>query len=152
MFASLAPERKMTSLELFREIYGTRLSSSGKNINWNTAVQVATVMACARIIGDGLAQIPLKLFKESPDGSRLPASDHPLYRMLHRRPNQWQTSFEFRQMLGLHLTLTGNAYCYVEPPGRSHPRAHSARAGNGAIAALAGLVAAYVVSNFYGRA
>jgi hypothetical protein len=40
--------------------------------------------------------------------------DHPLYRVLHRRPNEFQTSFEYRQTLGLYLVLTGNAISFIE--------------------------------------
>jgi hypothetical protein len=70
-----------TSLELFRELYGGRLAKSGIAVNWKTALDVTTVLACARVIAEGLAQVPLKLFRVSADGrTRLPADDHPLYR------------------------------------------------------------------------
>ena len=70
------------------------------------------MFACARVIANGIAQVPLKLFQEDAAGKKSPARDHPLYRLLHRKPNPWQTSFEFREMLGLHLVLAGRAYCY----------------------------------------
>jgi HK97 family phage portal protein len=108
-------ERKYTTLELFRDLYGGRTSKAGKTVNVDTAIRVAAVYACARVIADGIAQVPLKLFQESEDGrTRTPAKRHSLYPLLHRRPNQWQTSFEFRQTLGLHLTLTNNAICFKE--------------------------------------
>lgn len=69
-------------------------------------------MACAKVIAKGIAQVPLKLFRELPNGGREPARDHPLYRLLHRRPNPWQTSYELRETIGLHLAFTGRAYCY----------------------------------------
>jgi HK97 family phage portal protein len=109
------PERKYTTLDLFREVFGGRSSSAGIAVNWDVAIGVSTVFACARVIADGLAQVPLKLYQESADGrKRTPARAHPLYDLLHRRPNAVQTSFEFRQTLGLHLTLTNNAYCLIE--------------------------------------
>jgi HK97 family phage portal protein len=100
------------SLDLFREIYGGRLAKSGQTVNWQTALQVSTVLACARVIANGLAQVPLKVFREA-DAKRLPHPQHPLYWLLHRRPNEWQTSFEFRQTMGLHLVLTGRHYSFV---------------------------------------
>lgn len=101
------------SLELWREIGGGRAAETGDTISWKTAIQVATVFACARSIANGISQVPLKLFRESPDGlSRVPATDHDLYRLLHRRPNPWQTSFAYRQTLALHLVLCGNHYSY----------------------------------------
>ena len=101
-----------TTLELFREIYGGKQSKTGATVNLKTALQCATVMACARVIANGIAQVPLKLYQEDENDRKRTARDHPLYRVLHRKPNPWQTSFEFREMVGLHLALAGRAYAY----------------------------------------
>ena len=88
-------------------------SKAGVAVTWDTALRVSTFFACARVIADGLAQVPLKLYRESSDGaSRAPDRTHPLYDVLHRRPNEWQTSFEFREMLALHLVFTGRAHVF----------------------------------------
>lgn len=105
--------RKSTStLELFREIYGAKLSRTGERVGLTEALRCATVLACARVRANGLAQVPLKLFREDAAGKKTAARDHPLYRVLHRQPNPWQTSFEFRETIGLHLSLARGAYCY----------------------------------------
>ena len=80
--------------------------------NSQNAIQVSTVFACARVIGEGIAQVPLKLMKES-NGKREPAKDNPLYHLLASKPNSWQTSFEYREMMAWHLVLTGNHYSYI---------------------------------------
>lgn len=101
------------TLELFKQVFGTNTSSSGENVTWKTAIQVSTVLACARIIANGISQVPFKVMLESPDGkSRNPAREHPLYRVLHRKPNPWQTSFAYRQTIGLHLALCGNHFSF----------------------------------------
>lgn len=101
------------TLELFREIFGSRVSMSGQTVTLTDALRCATVFACARVIANGIAQVPLKLFREDEaTGKKTPARDHPLYRVLHRKPNPWQTSFEFRELIGLHLVLAGRAYAY----------------------------------------
>lgn len=88
-------------------------SKSGAVVTWQTAIRVVTFFACARVIAEGLAQVPLKLYRESPDGrSREPAREHPLYDVLYRRPNEWQTSYEYRETIGLHLVVAGNHYSY----------------------------------------
>lgn len=89
-----------------------RRAKSGVAVTWQTALQATTVLACARLIAEGIAQVPLKLYQE--DGrTRLPATEHPLYDVLHRRPNRLQTSFEYREMLGLHLVLTSDAFSLI---------------------------------------
>lgn len=101
------------SLELFREIYGGKLPKTGRAIKLDDALRCATVLACARVRANGLAQVPLKLLREDEATERkTPAKTHPLYMVLHRRPNPWQTSYELRETIGLHLALTGRAYVF----------------------------------------
>lgn len=100
------------SLKLFREIFGGRLSKTGEAVNLKTAIRCATAFACARVIAQDLARVPLKLFRELPNGGKTLARDHALFRVLNRKPNPWQTSFELRETVGLHLALAGRAYCF----------------------------------------
>lgn len=103
-------------MDLLRELLAGQggTSKSGKVVNAKTALQVATVFACCRVIGEGIAQVPLKLMKESPDGRvRLPAKDAPLYNLLAFKPNAWQTSFEYREMLAWHVVLTGAHFSFI---------------------------------------
>jgi HK97 family phage portal protein len=105
--------KSASTLELLTQIYGGTHALTGDTINWKTALQVSTVLGCTRAIANGISQVPFKLFQESKDGrSRVPAKDHPLFRVLHSRPNPWQSSFEYRQTLAFHLVLVGNHYSF----------------------------------------
>jgi HK97 family phage portal protein len=113
LLASAIIEKKASStLDLFKEIYGGRGTKSGKTVNIETAIQVSTVFACNRVIGNGIAQVPLKLMLEK-DGKRLPAKNHRLYNLMAYRPNRWQTSFEWRQMMSWHVELAGNHCSFI---------------------------------------
>lgn len=103
---------------LARILNQTRKSKSGALVSQDTALQVGTVFACIRAISEGVAQVPFRVMRESKSDvsvhpQRLPATDHPLYDVLHRRPNDWQTSYEFRETMMLHLALTGSAFAYI---------------------------------------
>jgi HK97 family phage portal protein len=88
-------------------------SRSGKVVGWKQALRCATALQCVRVIANGIAQVPLKLYQEDEaTGRKQPARQHPLYRVLHRKPNPWQTSFEFRETLALHMTLARGAYVF----------------------------------------
>ena len=105
---------KMTSHELFRELYGALNSATGKSVNWRTALDVTTVLACARKIAEGIALPPLKLLRESDDGrTKLPAKELSLYAVLSRRANFYQTSFEYLETVGLHLALCGQHFSFI---------------------------------------
>ncbi len=75
-------------------------------------LEVTTVLAGAREGAEGLAQVPLKLFRAQEHG-RAPVEDHPLYQLLDEAPNDEQTPFEFIEQIVLHLVLCGNAFVFV---------------------------------------
>lgn len=111
-------ETKMTSLELFNEVYGGRESNSGVVVDWKKAVEVSTVLACVRSISNGVSQVPWPVYQS--DGERRAvARDHPLYPVLAVRPNSWQTSFTFRETIMFHVLLTGNAFVWKGMVGRA---------------------------------
>lgn len=109
--------KNVSSLELFREIYGGKSSASGVTVNWKTALEVSTVLACCRVIANGIAQVPFRLYQDTGDGTKSVAVKHPLNRILYRRPNAWQTSFGFRETIAFHAVLAGNAYIFVNRVG-----------------------------------
>jgi len=108
-------EKKTTTggvgtLALFRDIYGYPATKSGQQVNWRTALQVSTVLACVKSLTNGCAQVPLKIYRERADGGADPAKDHPAYRLLYAAPNDYQTAFEYFQQLVMHLALTGSHF------------------------------------------
>lgn len=104
-----------SSLELFKEIYGGRLSDAGIPVNWQTALKVSTVLACCRVRAEGLS-VPFRLYQET-GGGRSIASDNPLHNLISRKPNSWQTSLEFLETISFHLDLTYNAFVFVNRVG-----------------------------------
>jgi HK97 family phage portal protein len=104
------------SSDLASVVFGGRPSRSGVAVSPERAIEVATVLACVRVIANGVAQVPWRLYREG-DGGRLVAREHPLSIVLHRRPNPWQTSYEMRETMMFHAILTGNAYAFVNRVG-----------------------------------
>lgn len=74
------------------------------------AMQVVTVMACVRAIAKGCATPDLLLFREdAKTGRNVLAKDRPEFRVLNRRPNVWQTSYDFRLQMTAMAVLTEGA-------------------------------------------
>lgn len=92
-------------------------SKAGVPVTVDTALRVTTVLACCRVLAEGIAQIPLKLLREHDDGSKELAKEHPLYKVLWRKPNDWQTSFEFRESMMLHALLDQGGFAYINRVG-----------------------------------
>ncbi len=94
------------ALQVYERMIGTARSASGFPVTWQTALRVSTVLACAGVIARGVAQVPLKLMQDE-GGRKRVAREHPLYWLLHNQPNEWQTSYEYRETMALHLVLAG---------------------------------------------
>lgn len=92
--------------------YG-REAKSGVTVNWTTAIQIAAVFACVKVLAESVAQLPLELRRRSAGGIQALADNHPLYEILLLRPNSWQSAFEFREMLMWHVVLTGTGFAFI---------------------------------------
>ena len=84
-------------------------SFAGAVVTDKTALQVSTVLACVKVIADGCATPALEVFRYKSDRTRERAENIPEYRLLARRPNEWQTSFEWRRLMTMHAALSGAA-------------------------------------------
>ncbi|MEN2980870.1 phage portal protein [Tistrella bauzanensis] len=91
----------------------TPAARSGVAVTDSTALQVATVLACVRVIAQGMAQVPLKIHRRGAGGGSEVADDHPLHWLLYRKPNSWQTAYELRSIMSVYREMTGNAVAYL---------------------------------------
>jgi len=101
------------------DFFGMRPTASGQNVTPDTAMRTSAVYACVTILAQTLAMLPKHIKAIRPDGGKDILSDHRLYKQIHNRPNRWQSSFEFFEMMEGHRLLRGNAYAKnVFYPGR----------------------------------
>jgi len=115
----LSPGREIKSsadLESFLR-GGIGGSSSGVNVTPDSAMTIAAVFACVRVLSESVAQLPLVLYRRLPEGGKVRAVEHPLYPILHDAPNDFQTSFEWREMKQGHTALRGNSYSFINRAG-----------------------------------
>lgn len=91
------------------------VSAAGVTVTPDTAMRVATVYACVRIISGAMATLPIDIKRRVDDRTRTEASDHYVFDLVRRRPNQWQKPHQFKAMLQAHVCLRGNGYAYKVP-------------------------------------
>lgn len=121
---SLTPYSAASLGQLLSGVFGGGAAKSGATVTTDTALQVSAVLCCVRVIAEGVAQVPWRVMQEKPSGTstgvtRLPVTQHALYPLLHRKPNRWQTSFEFRETMIFHILLgrPGVAYAFISRSG-----------------------------------
>lgn len=93
-------------------------TKSGAWVTPDTALQVAAVYACVRVLAETVASLPLIVYRRLDGGAKERDPEHPLYRLLHDQPNRWQTAAEWREQMMAHLLLRGNAYNEIISSGR----------------------------------
>ena len=96
----------------------TGATASGEIVTEYSAMQIAAVFCCVRILAEAVASLPLHTYYYSPEGGKVKAIEHPLYTVLHDEPNAEMTSFVFRETLMAHILLYGNGYAQIIRNGR----------------------------------
>lgn len=91
-------------------IFGHGETASGKSVTVDTAMQVATVWACVRLLAETIATLPLVVYRREGNDSRVVARDHPLSTLLRVSPDGEHTAVEFIEGMVLALCLDGNSY------------------------------------------
>src|ERR1700694_2884460 len=109
-----AIEAKTTSIAdyTWSELFPQTNAKSGVAVNVDSSLRVTTVFACARVLAEGIAQLPIHIFEEDTEGNHTEVKG-PLVNVLAKRPNDWMTSFLLREQMMIHAVLTGNAYAYL---------------------------------------
>ncbi|WP_166163127.1 phage portal protein [Chelativorans oligotrophicus] len=107
---------------------GGAMTEAGLSVTPKIAMRNTTVMRCVSLHAFSAGMLPLHLIDKE-TGEK--ATEHPLFKVLHRRPNPWQTAFEFRSLmqqraLGFsgdgtrgdafaHIVRSGNKILYLIP-------------------------------------
>lgn len=91
-------------------------SSTGIHVDERTFLRNSAANRAVRLITSAIGMLPVHLFKTTTDseGRDVPekASDHPLFKLLHKKPNSWQTPFEFKSFMVGRALFEGVAYAY----------------------------------------
>ena len=112
------------SVDLFRALLGYA-PGERKPVNDTTAMTLAAVYACNRVLATAFASLPVGLFKTTSTGGKketTPADNRPEHALIADNPSELYTSYVFRHTMALHLGLRGNAYARIFRDGRGGAR------------------------------
>ncbi len=89
--------------------YIATTAGRGISVTPENAFGFPAFFAAVRVLSEDVAKLPLFVFEDLDPGKRK-AKDHPLYRVLHSRPNPEMTSFVWREVSMSHVVTWGNCY------------------------------------------
>lgn len=102
------------SSEKILEVLGSQETRAGTRVSESNALRILAVLACVRIIAESVASLPLVVYKRRDSRGKDRAGEHPLYRILHDRPNPELSAMRFRELLQAHVLVWGNAFAEIE--------------------------------------
>lgn len=101
---------------LLEALRGGIETAAGITVSDEGALAYGAVLACVRVLSESVASLPCLLY-ERVDENGLPgkrrAVGHPLYRLLHDKPNPEMSAFEWWEMALVHILLWGNFYAEI---------------------------------------
>lgn len=93
-------------------MFGGPNSASGVHVDETVAMSIPTFYACVKVLSEDIGKLPLCLYRKENDG-RYKITDGALNTLISRRPNRWQTPFEFKQQLAVAKLIRGNGYAEI---------------------------------------
>jgi len=93
-------------------------SAAGKSVTVDRAMQLSAAWACVRLLSETISTLPIKMFERRADGTRIPATQHPLYKIICKVPNREMTPARLMLMIVASLCLWGNADVELKLVGR----------------------------------
>lgn len=106
---------------LLELVNGGSNSLAGPTVNDETALTLAAVYACNRVLSTAFASLPVGLYR-SQDNQTFPASNRAEHALIAEEPSELYTSYVFRSTLQFHLGMRGNAYARIYRDGRGGAR------------------------------
>ncbi|MGO3397797.1 MAG: phage portal protein, partial [Serratia proteamaculans] len=88
------------------------LFQSDVYVSPETAMKLAAVYSCIYVLASNVAQMPLHVMRKTDKGVNV-ARDHPVFYLVHDEPNEWQTSYKWRELKQRHILGWGNGFTRV---------------------------------------
>lgn len=110
--------RTLDSEELRRELAAGAMVGS-ISVNDQSAMTIPAVYRAIILLSNIVAGLPFRVVENGEGNVAGPVPNHSISNALGRRPNRYQSGYEFRRMMQTHLCFRGNAYARVIRPLRS---------------------------------
>ena len=83
----------------------------GDSMDSTTAMKYTAVFACCKVLAETFACMPTMLYRKDQKGEREAVNDLTLYDILHNKPNEEMSPFNFKEACMMSLNLGGNSVC-----------------------------------------
>ena len=82
------------------------------------ALSEATYFACLKVLSEAIGKLPLKVMQHIDESGVITNRKHPLYDILHERPNPYMTASNFWSTVEYNRNHYGNAFVWIQGAGK----------------------------------
>jgi len=123
-WATRSPGSSRTSLahpaQWLVDYFNGGTSAAGVNVSQKTALKYTPFWAAVRIIAGTVGALPFKVYSRTASGKQ-PEPMHPVYALLHDRPNPYMDAVTFQETRQAHVLTHGNGYAEIQRDGAGRP-------------------------------
>jgi HK97 family phage portal protein len=94
---------------IVQKYFGAGETKTGIVVDENEALKYSSYFAANRVLYETLATMPVILYKDTGD-NRDRATKHPLYKLIHMKPNSYMTAYEWKELMSYYYLHYGRAY------------------------------------------
>lgn len=102
-------------------VSGGAATSSGVKVNENTSLKYTPFWAAVRIISGTIAALPFIVYSRIEGGGKDREPKHPVYKLMHDRPNEHMDALTFIETRQAHVLTYGNSYAEIQRDGAGRP-------------------------------
>tara|TARA_R100001594_G_scaffold135006_1_gene176452 strand:+ start:824 stop:2479 length:1656 start_codon:yes stop_codon:yes gene_type:complete len=106
-------ERAITRSDSWTDALFQPTTSSGETVSADTALGLAAVYSCVKILSETIASLPTKVYRITPTGKEEDINS-PVWRLLHNQTNKAMSAYTFKEYSMSCCLLYGNSYAYIE--------------------------------------
>jgi HK97 family phage portal protein len=102
------------------EVLGGKKSKSGVQVNEEVALTYGAVWRSVALLSGIISSLPIQVFRKTANGREL-VSDHPVSKLITRKPNKLMTKAVYFDRSVNHNQLWGNSYAWIQRNGSAVP-------------------------------
>lgn len=108
-------KRNLTDVDWFKDNFPSWFDTTS-GVSKRQSLKISTVYTCLNILGETFGSLPFDVKEDTSEG-RVTRKDHPVYKLIHSRPNPYTNAFDFWSTIQKIRKGWGNAYALIERDG-----------------------------------
>ncbi len=111
----------MKDPEVWNNIFSDwSINATAPNVSISSAQRLSIVYTCLNVLGETRGSLPCEVIQNTDNGC-VSIPQHPVYRLVHDRPNPYMTAFDFWATIEKLKKAWGNAFVEIERDARMNP-------------------------------